>query len=331
MNARWIDLGDCGPEQFHATYSAIAECMAPDDDPVMVWGRPAAHFCLGAHQSAEFELHSSINVPVLRRPLGGGGVWLDPDQVCWVLIAPRQFYPSRPQDWFAHVLAPMLQVFIGMGWDVALVGSDIRMAGRKLAGSGAATIGHAGLVGSSFLLDFPVEVFADLIHAPSDGFRRWLVDALTQQMTWWCAHAKRPSVDVLSLTFRRALAVHFDWRWQQALLGERERAACVAAVDELQVDDWVATRKLVPWGIKIRGDCYLTERCAGEWCARVLTQDGRMQRVWLSALPAMPDDWLADTPWLLQAMVDRLQEAGGGSQASDMAQLILQTAWSGDD
>lgn len=331
MKARWIDLGECSPEQYHASYLAVAECMRPDDDPVLVWGQPAAHFCLGVHQTAALELVADAGVPVLRRPLGGGGVWIDRQQVCLVMVAPRQWFPSRPHDWYAHALAPMLDVYAGMGWPVQQVGSDIRLAGRKLAGSGAATIGAAALVGSSFLLDFPQSTFASLVSAPSSAFRDWLADALTSQMTCWAAQATPPAIDWLSLVYRRAASQHFGWRWEQALLSEPERDASEQLVEELQPHETVSVRRTVPHGIKIRGGCYLTERHFPDGGVRILAIDGRLARVWLQQLPDLAGNALADVLPVAPDIAARLSEIGAGEIADRLADMILQTAWLGDD
>ncbi len=192
--------------------------MQAGDAPVVVWGRPEAHFCLGQHQSAPAELVAEPAVPVLRRALGGGGVWLDRNQACVVLVAPRDFFSSRTQAWYAQALAPMLRVYREQGWDVQLAEQDVWLAGCKFAGSGAASIGQAGLVGSSFLLNFPYAEFARLIAAPSAGFSDWLQTALRHNMTCWTAHAELPQSDWLSMVYRRAAVVEFGWRWEQATL-----------------------------------------------------------------------------------------------------------------
>ncbi len=305
--------------------------MRPDDDPVVVWGQPSAHFCLGVHQTAALELEADAGVPVLRRPLGGGGVWIDRQQVCVVLVAPRQWFPARPQDWYAHALTPMLDVYVGMGWPVTLAGSDIHLDGRKLAGSGAATIGAAALVGSSFLLDFSWTTFAGLVSAPSVAFRTWLTDALASQMTTWSARAETPDSGWLSLVYRRAASQRFGWRWQQALLTEQERQVSLQLAQDLQPDEVVSTRRTVPFGIKIRGGCYLTERCFSAGCVRVLVLDGCLARVWLQAMPALGEDALADVLPVLPALTDRLAENGAGALAGELADMILQTAWLVDD
>ena len=296
------------------------------DDPVVVWGMPAAHFCLGQHQSAVAELIEHPAVPVIRRPLGGGGVWLDRHQACVVLVAPRDFFPARPDAWYAHALAPMLQVYHEMGWAASLVQQDVWLDAKKLAGSGAASIGVAGLVGSSFLLKFPALEFAQLIDAPSATFRLWLNDALQAAITSWSDHAAMPDLAWLSLVYRRAAAGLFGWRWEQALLRDDERAARDEYHAELIPDHDRQTRH-VPYGIKIRAQSYLTERNFDGASVRVLTHGRRVARIALSALPQLPEQALLDAVMTLPALGAILQAWLSPDEAQLWAQRILATAY----
>ncbi len=299
--------------------------MQPGDTPVVVWGRPAAHFCLGQHQSAQAELVATPHVPVLRRPLGGGGVWLDSQQACVVLVAPREWFPLRTRDWYAHALAPIVRVYQEQALAVNQVEQDLWLAGRKLAGSGAASIGHAGLVGSSFLLKFPFDEFARLISSPSQEFSEWLQAALRQNITCWADHASLPDWDWLSMMYRRAAVGQFGWRWEQAMLRDDERAACASWHEELVPEEF-STKKMVPYGIKVRSACFLTERMWDGQCVRVLTRDGHFERVWLSAVPHLPETALQNCAALPGEVAEVLVQWQPADLAQRYAEQVIATA-----
>ena len=326
VKARWIDLGECDPFDYHATYAGVAEAMQSGDDPVMVWGTPAAHFCLGQHQSAAVELIANPQIPIIRRPLGGGGVWLDQHQACMVLIAPRDFFPSRTDAWYAHALEPMLQVYREMGWTVSLVEQDVWLGGKKIAGSGAATIGAAGVVGTSFLLKFPVDEFTQQIAAPSAAYRSWLNDALRNAITTWSEHAPMPELPWLSLVYRRAASGVFGWRWEQALLREDECAARDDYRAEL-IPEHDTPRKLVPHGIKINAQCFLTEQHFDEAWVRVLSQGQSIARIAISHLPQLPEQHLLDCALTETAISTALLDYLSDSVVRLWAQRILATAY----
>ncbi|MFA5170919.1 MAG: hypothetical protein WC426_05065 [Sulfuriferula sp.] len=300
--------------------------MRAGDDPVLIWGQPAAHFCLGQHQSIAAELVADVPVPVIRRPLGGGGVWLDRNQVCLVLVAPRDFFPTHTHAWYAHVLSPMLQVYAEMGWETALVGQDVWFNGKKLAGTGAASIGEAGLVGTSFLLKFPVQAFTQLIASPSAGFREWLEVALQASLTTWSDYADVPELAWLSLVYRRAAAGIFDWRWEQARLRDDERDAREEYRAEL-IPDADRQAKLIPYGIKINARTYLTEReFDGDW-VRILTHDKVIVRIALSVAPDLPEQACIEITPTLAALTNRLNQLVTSVDAHLWAQRILLTAY----
>ena len=300
--------------------------MQVGDDPVLVWGQPAAHFCLGQHQSIAAELVTEVSVPVICRPLGGGGVWLDRYQVCLVLVAPRAFFPQRTQDWYAHALAPMLQVYAEMGWHASLVAQDVSLNGKKIAGTGAASIGVAGLVGTSFLLKFPVDEFTRLIAVPSEGYRIWLGDALQAAITTWSDYAELPELTWLSLVYRRAAAGIFDWRWEQALLREDERAARDDYRIEL-IPEVNKQTKLIPYGIKINARSFLTERdFEGEW-VRICTHDQTIARIALSATVGLPEHVLCDVTPTQMDISHKLSQFFPTDLAQLWTQRVLMTAY----
>ncbi len=300
--------------------------MRPDDNPVVVWGMPAAHFCLGQHQSAAAELVEQSHIPVIRRPLGGGGVWLDRNQACVVMVAPRHFFPIRPDAWYAHALAPVLQVYREMNWPVELVRQDVWLDGKKLAGSGAASMAEAGLVGTSFLLKFPAAEFVRLIDTPSDGFRLWLNEALLNSVTSWSEHASVPDPAWLSLVYRRAAAGIFGWRWEQSLLRDDERVAADDYRSEL-LPDHAGRVRHVPYGIKIRARHYLTEREFDGASLRVLTRDQSIERLALSEVPQLPERILADEPATQPVLSAALRTYLPADKATLWAQRILATAY----
>ena len=267
---------------------ALAQGFQPDDAPLLIWGQPRAHLCLGQSQSAAAELAQSPEVPVLQRPLGGGTVWLDQDQCCLAVVAPLELLPHRPAHWFDLLLEPMMQVYREAGLQVVRAGRDLHCRGRKIAGSGAATLGHAGVVASSFMMEFPVTSFARALACPSAGFGAWLEDALGDHLTCWRCEGPVPTAADLAGALRRASNAALGWRWMQDRLTARELEARQTWREELRPEAGEGAR-LVPDGVKISHGVYLTER-AGTWgWVRTLTRGGRIVRLALSGADVARD------------------------------------------
>ena len=282
--ARWIDIGLVAPAELHAAYTGVAYAMGEGAAPVVVWGRARPHLCLGQSQGL-CEVAPDIEVPVVRRPLGGGAVWVDEHQYCYALIMPRAAVPRRPADWFAWALAPARRTLAGFGLPARLEGGDLWVRGRKIAGSGAATLGQAAVVASSFLMRFPRRRFARAVAAPSPAYRRWLEAALRAAMTDWEGEGRPPQGAALVRAFRDALGAVLGWRAEEARLDDRERAEIAAAHAEL-AEPIEPGRRLTPHGIKLNHHTFLTETPAAGCVVRELSIGGRPRRREIVSLTA---------------------------------------------
>jgi lipoate-protein ligase A len=261
--ARWIDAGTRAPIEFHATYAGLAAAQCQDGAPIVVWGRVAAHVCLGQGQG-RCELDDALAVPVVRRPLGGGAVWVDEDQLSYALVAPLGIAPQRHADWYAWALAPAVATFRAFGLAVERRDEDLWLAGRKIAGSGAATIGGAAVVASSFVLRFPCERFAASIASPDAGFRAALHDALGAAMTDWVSHAAPPGEEALANAFRDALRATLGWDAMPSPLAREEEAEIAGSRREL-AEPIEQGRPRIAGGIKLNAALrFVRDPCTGE-------------------------------------------------------------------
>lgn len=274
------------PALFHATYAGIAYALKPGDAPVVMWGKARAHMCLGQSQSRAAELAPVVDVPVVTRPLGGGAVWVDESQHCYVLIAPLGRAPARPAQWFEWGLRPAIETFRHCGLPVVRREQDLWLEGRKIAGSGAATIGRCAVLASSFLLHFPAERFARCLmgpvgadsETPSQAFRRWLLDGLGQAMTDWQRHQPAPDPERLRRAFRAAIRDALDWRLTDSVLNVREIAAREEALKDLAESAQSGSPRAVPDGVKLNAATYLFEKRESGRIVRELVVDGAVVR-----------------------------------------------------
>ncbi|MBU2825347.1 lipoate--protein ligase family protein, partial [Acidithiobacillus ferrooxidans] len=73
---RLLHLGKLGPEALHRAYAGLAEAQGEPDMPILLLAQSDAHLSLGAAQGPGAELDrracEQLDIPVLRRPLGGG-------------------------------------------------------------------------------------------------------------------------------------------------------------------------------------------------------------------------------------------------------------------
>jgi lipoate-protein ligase A len=265
------------PRQLHATYSGIAQAAGVDAVPALVWGGATAHLCLGQAQSAACELAPRLDVPVVRRPLGGGAVWVDEGQLVYILIAPLRHAPRRPAEWSAWALQPAIATFRQFGLEVERRGEDLWLGGRKIAGTGAATIGACAVFASSFLLHFPRQRFAACM-AGTDGYRSWLEQGLAATLTDWSAHAAVPSSAALRDAYCDAVADTLGWQLSPAALTAAETESIAEAGRDLDDDDRDSGQRAHRDGIKLNAESYLVERGDCSHRVRELVVRGMLTR-----------------------------------------------------
>lgn len=247
--ARCLDLGCTDPWTFHSTYAGIAEARSDDLLPTVVWGCVAPHVCLGQSQGL-CELANVQDVPVVRRPLGGGTVWVDELQLSYALVAPLASVSPRHADWYAWALGPAIATFRRFGLAVERHAEDLWLDGRKIAGSGAATIGRSAVVASSFLMHFPRARFARAIAAASPRFGTRLLEALDLAMTDWSEHAPVPEGARVKAAFEAAVAGKLEWHLQPGEVSVAEAAEIRSWRTELSEPIEPGIRR-VPGGVKL--------------------------------------------------------------------------------
>lgn len=256
--ARLIDLGLTAPRRLHAAYSGLAHAQQEDAAPIVLWGRARAHVSVGQGQSAAL-LARGLDVPVARRPLGGGCVWVDPQQIVVAFVVPLVQAPRRHTDWFDWLLAPVVATYRAFGVPAERRDRDIWVRGRKIGGSGAATLGAAAVLATSFLLRFPAERFARCLASRGPGYRAWLREGLELTMTDWAREGRVPSLADLQAAFRRSVASELGWSLRKTMPNTTERQAMREALTELDLP-WHEPRP--PTGgsiLKLNADAFLAD------------------------------------------------------------------------
>lgn len=184
---RYLNLGTVSAQASQAVYHALAEMAQPDDPPTLITVSPSQPYvCVGYHQMASREIDRALcelkGIPVGRRMVGGGAVWLDNDQVFWHLLLPGR--ARSIADLYELVLEAPVKAYHRMGIMAEhRPVNDLVVGPRKIGGTGASTIGDTMLVVGSILMDFDVEAMARVLRVPSEKFRDKMVAGMADYMT----------------------------------------------------------------------------------------------------------------------------------------------------
>jgi lipoate-protein ligase A len=97
-------------------------------------------------QEVDLEFCESNNIPVFRREVGGGAVFLDGNQLFFQLIIQRDnpIAPKRIDAFYKKFLQPVIEVHRRIGLEVKYKPvNDLVIETRKISGTGAAEIGDS--------------------------------------------------------------------------------------------------------------------------------------------------------------------------------------------
>ncbi len=136
------------------------------------------YVCIGFHQDLEQEVDLSFcksrHIPVFRRDLGGGAVYLDGDQLFFQLILRQDnpIIPLRRETFYLKFLQPIINVYrrIGIPAEYRPI-NDVIAGTRKISGTGVGEIGNCIVFVGNLIVDFNYEMMSRVLKAPDEKFR----------------------------------------------------------------------------------------------------------------------------------------------------------------
>jgi len=143
----------------------------------ITWPR-SPYVCIGRFQDAATEVDleecERRGLPVLRREIGGGAVYLDGRQVFYQLVLPLSWLGST-YDYrrlFRLGLDGLVLALRRLGVASEAHGTNDVVVGRaKISGNGAGEVGQSAVVVGNILVDFDYETMAAVLRVPDEKFR----------------------------------------------------------------------------------------------------------------------------------------------------------------
>jgi lipoate-protein ligase A len=148
------------------------------------------YVCVGyfqdAEQEVELELCRQLGIPVFRRQVGGGAVYLDGEQLFYQLVI-RRDNPLVPHGWeafYRRFLSAPIAAYQSLGIPaVYRPVNDILASGRKISGNGVAEIGDFYVLVGNLIASFDYEMMARVLKVPDEKFRDKVYQTLQDNLT----------------------------------------------------------------------------------------------------------------------------------------------------
>jgi lipoate-protein ligase A len=148
------------------------------------------YVCIGYHQDLDKEVDvefcQSNQIPIFRREVGGGGVYLDNDQLFYQLVIHKD-NPLAPRDkssFYRKFLQAPIETYreIGVRAEYKPV-NDIVTKNRKISGNGAGEIGDYLVLVGNLILSFNYDMMSRVLRVPDEKFRDKVYKSMQENLT----------------------------------------------------------------------------------------------------------------------------------------------------
>jgi len=169
------------------------------------------YVCIGYHQDlyreVDYDYCRSTGIPVFRRDLGGGAVYLDGNQLFFHLILHKDnpLAPKNKEHFYKKFIQPVVNVYNQIGIPARFKPvNDVISGTCKISGTGAGEIGDCIVFVGNLIIDFNYEMMTRILKVPDEKFRDKLHKTLKDNLT----------------TIRRELGEHEAEKWGENRLNQ---------------------------------------------------------------------------------------------------------------
>lgn len=238
------NLGKVSWQESQLLYHALAYS---GKEALVLLSPATPYVCIGFHQETEVEVDLAYcrlnDIPVFRRELGGGAVYLDGNQFFFQLVLRKDnpLIPLRKEAFYSKFLQPVINTYQRIGIPATFKPVNDVLAGtRKISGTGVGEIGECIAFVGNLILDFNYDIMSRVLKVPDEKFRDKVHKTLQENLT----------------TIRRELPPDTSSKWDETALNEimiSEFEKILSGFQEKTVDskirstmDAVATQMTTP-------------------------------------------------------------------------------------
>ena len=140
-----------------------------------------------AKQEVDLEYCKKEGLPIIRREVGGGTVYLDRNQIFYHIVWNRNnpHFPRIISDIYQYLSVPPIETYgeFGIKTEFRAVNDILTSEGRKIAGLGGGDIADSMAFVGSVILDFDYDKMAHAIKVPDEKFRDKVFKTMKENVT----------------------------------------------------------------------------------------------------------------------------------------------------
>ncbi|MDY7039588.1 MAG: lipoate--protein ligase [Chloroflexota bacterium] len=149
------------------------------------------YVCIGYHQDLAQEVDVDFcrehGIPVFRREVGGGAVYLDGNQVFYQIVLHKD-NPLAQGDkatLYQRMLQPVADAYCDLGVPARYrpINDVVTVEGRKVSGTGAAIIGDYIVLVGNLIADFDYETMSHVLRVPDEKYRDKVFKSMRENLS----------------------------------------------------------------------------------------------------------------------------------------------------
>jgi lipoate---protein ligase len=275
---RIIDFGQVSPLRSQTAWHAVAYGVSDGAPATLSFARPShPYVCVGYHRDlaeVDRDYCRRHGLPVYRRMVGGGPVYLDAGQLFFQITLPATAVSPSRVEALRVLLAPAVTAFQAAGVDARLDDDgEICVGDRKICGHGAGQIEDAVVVCGNLIERFDHERAVGVLALPDDEQRAQTLDLMRRYVSATPVDPER---------FRAAMTAAYAGALGLAPapgnLTGAERARLAGLDERFSAERWLAgpARPAVarPRQVKVRAGVWTFAAANGQaWVAASVVRD----------------------------------------------------------
>lgn len=230
------------------------------------------YVCVGFHQETVQEVDldycRQAGIPLFKREVGGGAVYLDGNQLFFQLILRRDnpLLPANRDRFYRRFLEPVVEAYRRLGIDASFKPvNDVVTGTKKISGTGVGEIGPCVVFVGNMILDFDFQTMARVLKVPDEKFRDKFAGTMQANMST-IRHELGPAADqwteerlnaIMADEFAKVLGPLEPLDMDAELRAEMDRLAGL-----MLTEDWLMRkgRRLAGRKVKVRAGLELFRR-----------------------------------------------------------------------